>query len=63
MQAMSIAVLPVSISITQEQLAWLDRRRHRGLLTRSAVLRQLLDDAIAAEAVPPTAALPAAAHS
>ena len=63
MQAMSVTVLPVSISITQEQLAWLDRRRRRGLLTRSAVLRQLLDDAIAAEVVPPTAALPAAAHS
>ena len=60
---MPITVLPVSISITQEQLAWLDRRRRRGLLTRSAVLRQLLDDAIAAEVVPPTAALPAAAHS
>ena len=59
---MSIALLPVSISITQEQLAWLDRRRRHGLLTRSAVLRQLLDDAIAAEAAPQPAALPAAAR-
>lgn len=54
---MSIAVLPVSISITPEQLAWLDRRRRHGLLTRSAVLRQLLDDAIAAEAAPQPAAV------
>jgi len=59
---MPTAVLPVSISITQEQLAWLARRRRHGLLSRSAVLRQLLDDAIAAEAARPTAALPAVVH-
>ena len=38
--------LPVSVSITQQQLAWLDARRRHGSLSRSAALRQVLDAAI-----------------
>jgi len=40
---------PLSISITEDQLAWLDKRRRHGALSRSAALRQVLDAAIAAE--------------
>ncbi|MDM7954717.1 MAG: hypothetical protein QUV07_16085 [Cyanobium sp. CZS 25K] len=40
---------PLSISITEAQLAWLDQRRLHGTLSRSAVLRQVIDAAIAAE--------------
>jgi hypothetical protein len=40
---------PLSVSITEAQLAWLERRRLHGALSRSAVLRQVLDAAIAAE--------------
>lgn len=40
---------PLSISITEDQLAWLDQRRRHGALSRSAALRQVLDAAIAAE--------------
>ena len=38
--------LPVSVSITQQQLAWLDARRRHGSLSRSAALRQVLDAAM-----------------
>ncbi len=41
---------PLSISITADQLAWIDARRVMGSLSRSAVLRQVIDQAIAAEA-------------
>jgi len=40
---------PLSFSITEEQLTWLDRRRRHGALSRSAALRQVLDAAIATE--------------
>ena len=41
--------LPVSVSITQQQLAWLDERRRHGSLSRSAALRQVLDAAMDGE--------------
>jgi metal-responsive CopG/Arc/MetJ family transcriptional regulator len=47
---MSDYALPVSVSITQEQLAWLDARRRHGSLSRSAALRQVLDGVIRDEA-------------
>jgi len=50
---MSDYALPVSVSITQEQLAWLDARRRHGSLSRSAALRQVLDAAIHREALAP----------
>jgi len=40
---------PLSVSIIEAQLAWLDQRRLHGTLSRSAVLRQVIDAAIAAE--------------
>ena len=40
---------PMSVSITETQLAWLEQRRLHGALSRSAVLRQVLDAAMAAE--------------
>ena len=43
---MSDYALPVSVSITQQQLAWLDARRRHGSLSRSAALRQVLDAAM-----------------
>ena len=46
---------PLSVSITETQLAWLEQRRLHGALSRSAVLRQVLDAAIAAEQGPSTA--------
>ena len=39
-----------SFALSPEQLAWLDRRRSRGRLSRSAALRQAIDDLIAIEA-------------
>ena len=55
---------PVSVSITEAQLAWLDQRRRHGTLSRSALLRQLLDDAIAADsAAAPRPAPKAAANA
>jgi metal-responsive CopG/Arc/MetJ family transcriptional regulator len=55
---------PVSVSITEAQLAWLDQRRRYGTLSRSALLRQLLDDAIAADgAAAPRPAPKAAANA
>jgi hypothetical protein len=38
-----------TFSLHPHQLAWLDARRRRGSLTRSAALRQLLDHFIATE--------------
>lgn len=35
---------PVSVQLTPAQLAWLDARRQRGAISRSAALRQALDD-------------------
>lgn len=40
---------PLSLSITREQLRWLDERRRHGSLSRSAALRQALDELIRAE--------------
>ena len=51
---MSDYAQPVSVSITQEQLAWLDARRRHGSLSRSAALRQVLDAVIHREALVPT---------
>lgn len=50
---MSDYALPVSVSITHEQLAWLDARRRHGSLSRSAALRQVLDAVISREALVP----------
>lgn len=38
---------PVSFQLTPAQLAWLDARRQRGAISRSAALRQALDDLMA----------------
>ncbi len=46
---MTSVVLSVSLSVTPDQLDWLEHRRQRGLLSRSAVIRQVIDDAMAAE--------------
>lgn len=43
---------PLSFSITEEQLAWIEQRRLHGSLSRSAVLRQAIDIAMAAERAP-----------
>ena len=48
---MSETALPVSVSITPQQLAWLDERRRHGSLSRSAALRQVLDAAICRESL------------
>ena len=48
---MSDYAMPLSISITHEQLAWLDARRRHGSLSRSAALRQVLDSFIRSEAL------------
>ncbi len=63
---MSETALPVSVSITPQQLAWLDERRRHGSLSRSAALRQVLDAAICRESLldavapgQPPSALPA----
>ena len=36
-------VKPVSVVITERQLEWLDHRRAQGCISRSAVLRIVLD--------------------
>lgn len=41
---------PVSVQLTPAQLAWLDARRQRGAISRSAALRQALDDLMGAKA-------------
>lgn len=46
---MALFASPLSFSITEEQLAWLDQRRRHGALSRSAALRQVIDATIAAE--------------
>ena len=48
---MSDYAMPLSISITHEQLAWLDARRRHGSISRSAALRQVLDSFIRTEAL------------
>ena len=48
---MSDYALPLSVSITHDQLAWLDARRRHGSLSRSAALRQVLDGVIRDEAL------------
>ncbi|MCT0230930.1 ribbon-helix-helix domain-containing protein [Synechococcus sp. CS-1324] len=47
---MSLYAPPLSVSITHEQLRWLDRRRRHGSISRSAALRQALDALIRADA-------------
>lgn len=42
-------VKPVSVVITQRQLEWLDHRRIQGSISRSAVLRIVLDRLIQQE--------------
>ena len=42
-------VKPVSVVITERQLEWLDLRRAQGCISRSAVLRILLDRLIQQE--------------
>jgi len=46
---MSSLAPPISIHFTRKQLAWLDRRRRLGTLTRSAALRQAIDALIQQE--------------
>ena len=41
---------PLSFSLTADQLAWLDARRAKGSLSRSAAIRQALDTLISLEA-------------
>lgn len=45
----STAYQATTFSLHPHQLAWLDTRRRRGSLTRSAALRQILDHFIATE--------------
>jgi Arc/MetJ-type ribon-helix-helix transcriptional regulator len=40
---------PISISLTTEQVAWLDQQRQHGSIPRSAVIRQAIDSAMAKE--------------
>jgi metal-responsive CopG/Arc/MetJ family transcriptional regulator len=40
---------PISISLTAEQVAWLDQQRQHGSIPRSAVIRQAIDSAMAKE--------------
>lgn len=47
--AASLYATPLSLSITHEQLRWLEARRRHGSLSRSAALRQALDELIRAE--------------
>lgn len=47
--AASLYAAPLSLSITHEQLRWLEERRRHGSLSRSAALRQALDELIRAE--------------
>jgi len=42
-------VKPVSVVVTQRQLEWLDHRRAQGSISRSAVLRIVLDRLIQQE--------------
>jgi Arc/MetJ-type ribon-helix-helix transcriptional regulator len=40
---------PISVQLTPQQVAWLDGRRQRGDLSRSAALRLVLDELIQQE--------------
>lgn len=40
---------PVSVQLAPHQMAWLDAKRQHGSISRSAQLRQVLDDLIAAD--------------
>jgi Arc/MetJ-type ribon-helix-helix transcriptional regulator len=44
---------PVSVQLTPAQLAWLDAKRQHGAISRSAALRQALDDLMAAKPAEP----------
>ena len=50
---MSLYAPTLSVSITHEQLRWLDSRRRHGSISRSAALRQALDALIRADAPNP----------
>lgn len=50
---------PVSVVITQRQLEWLDHLRHQGAISRSAVLRVVLDRVIQQEQFQSAIARPA----
>ena len=50
---------PVSVVITQRQLEWLDHLRHQGSISRSAVLRVVLDRVIQQEQFQAAIARPA----
>lgn len=47
------AVKPVTLTLNHRQLAWLDAKRQRGGISRSAALRQILDDLIGMTAAAP----------
>ena len=51
---MSSLAPPISIHFTRKQLAWLDRRRLRSSLSRSAALREAIDALIQQEEGPGT---------
>jgi hypothetical protein len=40
---------PVSVQLAPHQMAWLDTKRQHGQNSRSAVLRRVLDDVMAAD--------------
>lgn len=40
---------PVSLQLAAHQLAWLDAKRQHGPISRSAQLRRVLDDVMAAD--------------
>lgn len=40
---------PVSVQLAPHQMAWLDAKRQHGPISRSAQLRQVLDDVMAAD--------------
>lgn len=46
---------PVSVQLAPHQMAWLDAKRQHGPISRSAQLRQVLDDVMAADPLVTTA--------
>lgn len=46
---------PVSVQLAPHQMAWLDAKRQHGPISRSAQLRQVLDDVMAADLTAATA--------
>lgn len=40
---------PVSVQLAPHQMAWLDAKRQHGPISRSAQLRRVLDDVMAAD--------------